>query len=89
MLATQPNELGWQMLCEHCDWQMMRDRKCIFLICLYQLIDKSEVWCLHQTWDEEGYKMNNDAAKQMRDAYQPKVSSSRPADLLGAFDVMD
>ena len=69
----------------------MRERKVIFLICLYQLVDKSEVWCLHQTWDAEGYALNNQEAEARRSersqprAYSPRQDETSP----GAFDVMD
>ena len=81
-------QLGWQMIDSACDWPTVKGRKVIFIICLYQLLDKSEIWCLHQTWDAAGYKANNDHAAQLRAAQQ--AATVRYSEVsLGTFDVMD
>ena len=76
------------MIDGQCDWPTVRGRKVIFIICLYQLLDKSEIWCLHQTWDDEGYEANNAAAARLREARQA-ATVQYLAGSLGTFDVMD
>ena len=59
VLALHLTENGWIMLEQACGAEYLRGRKVILIICLYQLLDRTEVWVLQQTWDDEGYAYNN------------------------------
>ena len=88
VLKTAFSAAGWQKIKELCDWEIMRQERVTFLICPYQLVDKSEVWCLHQPIDFEGHEANNreaEAKRSQRGGYSPRRDETSP----GAFDVMD
>ena len=70
---------GWAMIDAACDWERVRTRKIILVICLYQLLDKSEIWCIQQTWDAEGYHLNNYQMGLQKAQRQPAAASSSAA----------
>ena len=71
VLALIPSEDGWRMLEQACGAEYIRNRKIILVICLYQLLDRTEVWVLQQTWDDEGYARNNWVAALKRGSTAP------------------
>ena len=88
VLCTQFTAEGWLKIKELCDWEIMRREQVTFLVCPYQLVDKTEVWCLYQTLDLEGHLANNADAEQRR-IQQRNVSPRQGESSPGAFEVMD
>ena len=83
-------EEGWAILDAVSNWDLMRARKIIIIICLYQLLDKSEAWCIGQTWDAEGYHANNEQMRlrKQRSQQQSAAASSAWA-TVPEFEIMD
>ena len=59
-----PNERGWLKIQSLCDWEAFRTGQVTFIICPYQLMEKSEVWCLSETLDMAGWEANNEAIRR-------------------------
>ena len=89
VLCPYFTDAGWRKIKELCDWQLMQREQVTFLVCPYQLVDKTEVWCLYQTLDLDGHRANNADAEERRMNAARNVSPRQGESSPGAFDVMD